>query len=70
MPDIKTAQEIIEDMNRDDDSLPLFTIEQILLAQKGYDSFIEDCIVFATGKNLEIPVPIFCFEDVEKLSGN
>ena len=67
MTNIKTAQEVIAEMNNGSDDLPSYTIEQMLLAQKGYDSFIQDEIIFASGNALPMPVPILSLGDVDKL---
>lgn len=52
----KTAQEIVDYMDSDDDELPDFTLEQLDLALQGRDSFIVDGIVF--DDSTLIPTPM------------
>jgi len=59
----KTAQEIKDYLVSDSDDLPDFTIEQMLLANKGFDSFVEDEIVFADRDDMVMPVPVD-YEDI------
>lgn len=62
----KTAQEIKDYLDSDSDDLPDFTIEQMLLAHKGFDSFVEDEITFADRQDLAMPIPV-SYEDIDKL---
>jgi len=62
----KTAQEIKDWMDSDSDDLPDFTIEQMILADKGFDSFVEYEIVFADRADMVMPVPVD-YEDIAKI---